>query len=193
MKALFIALASLLILGSEAIAQGTTTKPAPLPEAPASKKFSPNDVVFPEVEGWRTAGKAPLPMGDTGISINYDSPDRERVTVYVYSRQQPAKDLKGVIKEEFEGAIQALKDVAEAGVYSDLKFDKQETATVAGSVKALKAALSFTARETRFSSEIIVFPYGEHVIKIRGSRPTTVTNNERYLKLLGEIEKIFAK
>lgn len=193
MKILLIFVASLLIFGSEAIAQNTATKPTPLPEASASKKFSPNDVIFPEVEGWRTGGKAPLPMGDTGISINYDSPDRERVTVYVYSRQQPAKDLGGVIKNEFEGAIQALKDVAEAGVYSELKFDKQETTTVAGSVKALKAGLSFTARDTRFSSDIIVFPYKEHVVKIRGSRPTTVTSNERYLKLLGEIEKLFSK
>jgi hypothetical protein len=193
MKTLLIAFASLLIFGSEAIAQGTTTKPAPSPEAPASKKFSPNDVVFPEVEGWRAGAKTPLPMGDTGISINYDSPDRERVTVYVYSRQQPAKDLNGVIKDEFEGAIQALKDIAEAGIYSDLKFDKQETTTVAGSVKALKAGLSFTARAARFSSDIIVFPYKEHVIKIRGSRPTTVASNERYLKLLGELEKIFSK
>jgi hypothetical protein len=176
----------MLFFGFNAAAQATETKTS-------AKKFSPSEIVFPEIEGWKAGAKGAIPMEESGVSINYDSPERERITVYVYKRGQAAKDLKGVVKEEFDGALDALSQFAEAGLYSNLKIGKKETTTVGGSVQSLKAGLGFEARGAKYSSELFVFPYQDHVVKIRASRPDPIANNDLYSKFLIAIDKLFSK
>lgn len=162
-------------------------------------KFQPQDVEFPKVNGWTLGAKTPLPGEESGFAVNYDSPDEERMTVYIYSRGQSGipNELSGVIKDEFDGAIQALKTVAEMGYYSNLKVAKTDTASVGGAngkVKALHALLTFEAGGTKFNSEVYVFPYKNHVVKLRISRPATLpADSETYLKLLMAIDGVFSK
>jgi hypothetical protein len=161
--------------------------------------FRPQNIEFPTVEGWNLGEKQAIPMEQSGIVVNYDSDLKERMTVYVYSRGEIDKSngLSGVVKDEFEGAKDALKTVADAGIYTNLKTVKSETAFVGGAsgkVKALRALLSFEARGMKLNSEIFVFPYKEHVVKLRVSRPATLDAvTASYSTLLAAIDGLFSK
>lgn len=154
---------------------------------------------FPEVEGWEVGEKMALPTGEEGIVVNYDAPTRERVTVYVYRRGDAVPDkLTGFVKEEFEGARDAIRTVAEAGMYADLKESKSETASVggtAGKVKALHIQMTFKARGVAMNSEIYVFPYQGYAVKIRATRPADVdkSRDEMYVKLFTALDDLFSK
>ena len=167
--------------------------------AQGKASFQPQDVEFPAVEGWRLGPKSAIPMEQSGIIVNYDSPDRERMTVYVYSRGKTdiPNELSGIIKDEFEGAKNALRTVAEAGIYSNLKIVKSETATVGGAtgkVKALRAVLSFEAGGNKLNSELFVFPYKGHVVKLRISRPAALAMDaESYTRLLSALDNLFSR
>ena len=168
-------------------------EPAPVDKLPVHERIE-----FPEVEGWERGEKAMLPTGEEGIFINYDSPARERVTIYVYKRDGEVSDkLGGVVKEEFNGARDAIKSVAEAGLYTDLKESKSETGTIGatGKVKALHVQMTFKARGAPMNSEIYVFPYKGYVAKIRATRPAGVdkTRDEAFAKLLAAIDELFSK
>lgn len=155
---------------------------------------------FPEVEGWTRGAKKILPTGEDGVTVNYDSPSRERITVYVYRREEggPAKDLTGVIKEEFNGARDAIRMVADAGVYSEFKEIKSETVTMGGAtgkVKALRSLLTFKVGSNKMNSEIYVFPYNGYVTKFRVTRPADVAKerDDAYAKLLAAMDAFFSK
>lgn len=173
-------------------AQSTVTAKSDVP-------FNPQSMEFPTVEGWSSSEKSKVP-GETAPSafINYDSTDRERVSVYVYSRgAKIPDDLTGTVKDEFDGAIQALHTFVEMGIYSNLKIIKNETATIggtAGKVKALRALLTFEAGGTKLNSEIYVFPYKGHIAKLRISRPAALpSEGPAYLKILKTLDELFSK
>ena len=154
---------------------------------------------FPEVEGWELGEKVALPTGEEGIVVNYDSPTRERVTVYVYRRGIEVPDkLTGFVKEEFEGARGAIRTVAEAGMYTDLKESKSETSNVggaAGKVKSLHTQMTFKARGVKMNSEIFMFPYKGYGVKIRATRPGDVdkSRDEAYARLFAALDDLFSK
>lgn len=152
---------------------------------------------FPEVEGWKRGAVLAIPGEQDGIAVNYDSPARERVTVYVYTRGQKASDLKGIVKDEFDGARDAIKTVVDAGIYTDLKESKPETGNIggaAGKVKALHVNMTFKVRGNPMTSEIFVFPYKGYVGKLRVTRPAGLdkASEDAYAKLLAAIEAVFA-
>jgi hypothetical protein len=198
-KTLFIAL--VLAIGvSGVFAQTVTTGKASSTARLVVKSDTLNlsDLTFPSIEGWRMSPKAAIPMEESGVFVNYDSPDRARMTVYVYTRGSKGvpNDLSGIIKEEFDGAQDAIRTVVKAGIYSNLKEVKNDTATIGGSagkVKALRALLSFEAGGSQMNSEIFVFPYKGHIVKLRVSRPSTYdTGGEGYSKLFAAIDGLFA-
>ena len=183
-----------LILLTAVFAFAQKPQPAPTDKLPLHERIE-----FPEVEGWELGEKSPLPAGDDGIFINYDSPGRERVTIYVYRRGSgdvPDK-LSGLVKEEFDGAREAIKTVADAGMYTDLKESKSDTAAIGatGKVKALHVQMTFKARGAPLNSEIYVFPYKGYIVKIRATRPAAVdkTRDESYARLLAAIDELFSK
>jgi len=167
--------------------------------APATSGTLPiyDRLEFPAVEGWEGGKRSPLP-GDDGIFVNYDSSAGERVTIYVYSRAGDVSDkLSGVIKDEFDGARDAIKTVAEAGIYTDLKQSNSEAGVIGttGKIKALHVQMTFKARGAPLKSEIYVFPYKGYVAKIRATRPAGVdeTRDESYARLLAAIDQFFSK
>jgi hypothetical protein len=156
-----------------------------------------NSIRFPEIEGWVRGGANPLPGESSGIVIGYDTTDGEVATIYVYSRGKIADNgFGGVIKEEFEGAKKALQTVVDMGIYSNLKILKSETAAFApgGKIKALHSVVTFDVkgRSLSMNSEIIVFPYKSHVVKVRLSRPSSLpASGAAYLRMLKEIDNLF--
>ena len=156
------------------------------------------DIDFPEVEGWRRGTKASIP-GDNGYTVAYDSEKSGHITVYVYTRGNAplGPELKGVIKDEFDGARNAIKAVADAGIYTDFKELKNAVATVngeKGKTKALWAMLSFSARGNKLNSEIFLLPFRGQVVKIRASRPASVEGPDAaYSKLMAALDELFSK
>lgn len=168
-------------------------------QSPKPASQSVGDLNFPDVEGWSRSDKVAIPVEESGFTVNYDSVARERMTVYVYTRGSSPlpKDLSGIIKEEFEGAKDAIKMVAEAGMYTNLKELKSEKSTVGGAngkVKALHALLSFDVKGTKMRSEIFVFAHKDHVIKLRVTRPEAVSKDRdaSYAQLLTSIDGLFS-
>lgn len=167
--------------------------------AKAGAVFDPQSIEFPTVEGWASSEKTKVP-GETAPSafFNYESRDRERVSVYVYSRgSSVANELTGTVKDEFDGALEALQTFAEMGIYSNLKVSKKETAPIGGTtgkVKALRALLTFEAGGAKLNSEVYVFPYKGHVGKLRITRPATLSMDApTYLRILKALDDLFSK
>src|SRR5687768_2044114 len=81
---------------------------------------------FPKAEGWQSGQKTPIPSPGDGYAIGYDSPGYGAVTVYVYSHghERIPDQLDGVIKQEIEGAAEAIRTVAGMGIYSEVKEGK---------------------------------------------------------------------
>ncbi len=168
-------------------------------QKPAPDVTVPDSIQLPEVQGWTAGAKIAIPGETDGVAASYDSPQRERVTVYIYKRGDgAAKGLSGVVKEEFDGAREAIRTIADLGVYTDVKESKTETAPVGGSagkVKALRVGLTFKTRGTPMTSEIYVFPYKGYIVKLRATRPATLdkTQDEGYARLLTALDSLFSQ
>ena len=159
---------------------------------------SVDDLEFPKVDGWTLSEKQTIPDdgGGTGTVVNYDSKSNGRVTVYVYSHGLTSipNDLGGLVKQELEGAKAAIQIVAQTGFYGEVKEGKTEAVTLGGekgSVKALKAAFTFRKNGQVLNSDILVFAYQDHFIKLRASRPDTSTG-EAYAALLLALDRLFS-
>jgi len=170
-------------------------KPA-TPAKPARAKNEPLD--FPEVDGWTKGDVQKYPQAELGYSVNYDAKGSNRVTVYVYNggRKDIRNSLAGAVKDEIEQAKSEIDAMAEMGVYSDVKVEKDEKTKVggkAGKIDTLHKVLSFKARGNQLHSEIYIFPFEGNFVKIRATRPKAggPADEEAVVRLLAEIEAMF--
>lgn len=155
--------------------QGTGAKPAPTPLA----KPSANTTILeaPEVDGWERGDKQTFPTAELGYSYGYESEDGGRVTLYVYNggRKSIPSELTGIVNQELQQAKSDIKAYEEMGYYKDVKMEKDETITLGGSpgkVKALHTFMTFSSNGLKLDSEIYIFAFRNHFIKIRATRPS---------------------
>lgn len=157
-------------------------------------------VDFPEVENWEQGEIQKYPTEDLGFSVNYESEEGGRVTVYVYKGGQPKipDDIADkVIKNEFNKAKGEIEKAAQLGYYENLKEIKTETITLGGTsgkIKALRTIYNFSARDREFASEIYIFGNKNRFIKIRATRQRddNETGNKMVGDLLKEIDSYFS-
>lgn len=160
-----------------------------------------SDIEFPDVEGWEKDEIFRYPTKELGYSVNYESEEAGRVTVYVYNAglKSIAADINDkAVKNEFDRARSDIKKAGEAGVYEDLKELKNETIMLGGSggkVNGLYSLFSLKARGQSLSSEIYLFTHLNHFIKIRATRlkEDAGTENKALTKLLAAIGASFSK
>lgn len=178
-------------------AQTGPAKTAPTPEP----KPVVNNVIpeAPEVDGWERDDKFVYSPASLGYSYNYGSSEAGRVTLYVYNggRKTIANELTGVVNDEFQKAKSDIKAAAEAGYYQNVKMEKDETVTLggtAGKVKSLHVFMNFSSNGTKLDSEIYLFAYKNHFIKIRATRPSANKEDAKPLMaaILSAIDSTFA-
>lgn len=181
-------------------ASGPGLRPTPTPEKmklERDTKFDGN-VNFPDVEGWELSEKYKYPTADLGYSVNYESREGGRVTVYVYSggKKKIPSELTGIVADEMKRAKSDINAAVDQGMYQNAKALKSETTTIGGStggVKALYASYDLTARGNALHSEIYIFPYQNYFIKIRATRPKTYAKSAAIDSLLAELDTVFLK
>jgi len=157
------------------------------------------EIEFPTVDGWTRGEKQIIPDdgGGRGHVINYDSKTNGRVTVYIYTRglKSIPDGLGKLVEEELEGAKAAIRVVAGTGAYGEVKGGKTETITLGGDkgrVKSLRASYVFNRNGQVLNSEIYLFGYQDHFIKLRASRPASASN-EAFAALLLSLDQLFSK
>lgn len=155
---------------------------------------------FPEVEGWEKDDIQNYPTPALGYSINYESEDGGRVTVYVYNggRAKIPNDVSHkVLKDEINKAKSEIYQVEKLGHYKNVKEVKNRTMVLggeAGKVESLHILFSFEAGANKLTSEIYLFGFENHFIKIRATRlyEDENTKNEAIETLLAEMDKLFS-
>jgi hypothetical protein len=159
-----------------------------------------NALQFPEVEGWESSAKRPIPAPGDGYTVAYDSPGYAAVTVYVYSHghEKITDDLGGVIKDELEGAADAIRTVARMGIYSEVKEGKTETVLLGGNqgkVKVLTTNFTLIRGDQKMNSEIYLLPYRNNIVKLRVTRSASATAdmNSSFAKLMLALDGLFAQ
>jgi hypothetical protein len=155
---------------------------------------------FPEVEGWKKGAVTRYPAAALGYSVNYESKEGGRVTVYVYNGGRSkitsgAKDK--VVKDEIEKAKNEIYQVEKMGVYKNVKEHKNETISLGGEkgkVECLHTLFSFTAGENNLSSDIYLFGYKDHFIKLRATRllEKEDVKNQSLTTLFTALDKLFS-
>jgi len=176
---------------------GETVKPAVKPTTDEPKDTA---IAFPDVDGWDREEAYTYPTEGAGYSVNYNSDDNGRVTIYVYNAGHSTipNDLKGIVKGELEGAKDAIRAARDAGVYEKVKETKTQTVMLGGpkgKVNVLRSHFELTRDNVKMNSEIYVFPYRNNIIKLRVTRPAVAdkTLDESYANLLLEIDSLFSK
>lgn len=179
---------------------GTSSMKKNTPMTRADGNAAANALQFPKVEGWTGTDKRPIPSPGDGYTVGYNYPGYGAVTVYVYSHgmDRIPDELAGVIKDELEGAADAIRQVASMGVYSDVKEGKTETIVLGGEkgkVKVLRAHFTLTRGEQKMNSEIYVFPYKNNIVKLRVTRAASASDemNNSFAKLLAAIDSAFVQ
>ncbi len=155
---------------------------------------------FPEIEGWEKGEIQNYPTPALGYSINYESEDGGRVTVYVYNggRDKIPNDVSNkILKDEINKAKSEIYQVEKLGHYKNVKEVKNRTMVLGGEigkVESLHILFSFEAGANKLTSEIYLFGFENHFIKIRASRlyEDENTKNEAVETLLAEMDKLFA-
>lgn len=157
-------------------------------------------IEFPEIDGWDKGEIRTYPAAELGYSIAYQSEEGGTVTIYVYNGglTKISSDLNDkVIKDEINRAKNEIIEVGKMGVYKNVKELKNDTVTLGGTsgkTKALRSLFSFSVRGQDVDSEIYLFSYENHFVKIRATRPKAEDNaeNKVFTKFLGEIDKLFS-
>ena len=157
------------------------------------------DVDFPEVEGWELSRKFRYPRPELGYSVNYESAEGGRVTVYVYNggiRSIP-NELTGPVAAQMRQAKAEINAAVDAGLYSSATEVSSSTVTlggVEGKVQSLHSLYVIKVKERELDSEIYVFPYENYFIKLRATRPKGPDGpkNEAIEALLKELDKLFS-
>lgn len=187
----------LLLLSSVVYSQEKNdTNPASVP--PLMPKNVKKDL--PEITGWEKSGSLNMSDPSEDYIVDYQSESAGRVTVYVYSRGLSAvpngvKDA--LIIDELAGAKGAIFQLAEVGIYTDVKEIKNETVTLggkSGKIQSLHSNFTFKAKGTPLVSEIFLFGKQNKFIKIRATRPKSQeTSGQAAMDtLLSELDKFFA-
>lgn len=162
------------------------------------KKF---DGEFPDVDGWEKDEIYTYPTSALGYSINYESEEGGRVTIYVYNGgmkniSDDAND--STIKGEIARAKSDIITLGKQGYYDNVKEIKSGTQTLGGAsgkVKVQYVLLSYKAKGQNLTSEIYLFGYDNNFIKIRATRPKEEVGaeNKALADLLSAIDTLFSK
>ena len=158
-------------------------------------------VDFPDVEGWNRDEIQKYPSEELGFSVNYESEEGGRVTIYVYTggKKNIPDDLNDkILKNELNSARGEIRKVADMGYYQDVKEIKNDTVALGGAggkVKSLRALYNLSAGGRNLTSEIYLFAHRNRFIKIRATRPRDKdeNGNKAVAMLLAEIDVMFAK
>lgn len=196
---IFAAACALFLLSSNAFAQekiDTNLSPSKSTAQTVQKKKE-----LPEIDGWRKNVAANSDDPDSDYIVNYDSEKGGRVTVYVYTRGLsaiPNGTDSDLVKDEMEGAKSAIRQIGDAGIYSDVKIDKNEIITLGGKdgkIKALHCNISFKTSGLTLVSELFLFGNQNKFVKIRASRPKELQESGRGALegLLSELDSFFSK
>ncbi len=174
----------------------TNTIVKPIPAASGDKELK---VEFPEIDGWVKGNVTTYPRAELGYSVNYESEEAGRVTVYVYNggMKKISSDVadKAVVSQ-IEQAKSDIQQYGRMGYYENVKEIKSETVTLGGAngkVKTLYSLFSFGIKGEPFASEIYLFGYQNHFIKIRATRLKAETENKAMTDLLAKIDGLFSK
>lgn len=157
-------------------------------------------IKFPEVQGWEKSGIQKYPTPALGYSVNYECDEGGRVTIYVYNggRDKVPSDISNqVLKSEIDKAKNEIYQVEKLGHYKNVKELKNETFILGGElgkVESLHSLFSFEAGENKLTSEIYLFSYEDHFIKIRATRlfEEEGTKNDSIITLLSAMDKLFS-
>ncbi|MDQ3798753.1 MAG: hypothetical protein M3384_04830, partial [Acidobacteriota bacterium] len=141
------------------------------------------------------------PVEELGFSVNYESEEGGRVTIYVYNggkKNIPDDISDKIIKNELNSVKNEIRRVAEMGYYQNLKEVKNDTVTLGGAggkVKALRTAYNLSAGGRDLTSEIYIFAHQNRFIKIRATRPRDKdeSGNKAMNNLLAQIDTMFSK
>ena len=152
---------------------------------------------FPEVEGWERGEIQKYPTEDLGLSVNYESREGGRVTIYVYTggkKNIPDNISDKIIKDELNNVKNEIRKVADMGYYENLRELKNESVTLGGKVKALYTLFNFSAGDAKLTSEIYIFGKQNKFIKIRATRPREngEAGDKIVANLLAEIASMFS-
>ena len=189
-----------LVLVPASFSQTFPVQNAPVKAKSAIKVAPELKISFPVVKGWEKSEVTTYPVAALGYSVNYESEEGGRVTVYVYNSGRSkivngAKDK--VIKDEIEKAKSEILEFEKRGVYQNVKEIKNETIALGGEngkVESLHYLLSMSARGNELTSEIYLFGYKNHFIKLRATRlyEKEGIKNQAMTDLLSALEKLFS-
>ena len=175
------------------------TKDKSAKEKTTKAKSANKELVFPEIEGWEKSGKTQYPQSELGYSVNYESEEGGRITVYVYDmgmkKIESGVEDKNVVAQ-LNKAESEIKQIAELGYYDNVKKVKSETITLGGDdgkVKSLYTLYELTARGNELTSEIHLFGHNNKFIKFRATRAREETKSDFIMDFLKEMDKLFAE
>jgi len=177
-----------------------TEKVTKKPNGLASVTLEDLAVNFPEVEDWEQSEIQKYPTEDLGFSIDYESSEGGKVTIYVYKggqKQIPDDISDKIIKNELNKAKGEIQKVADMGYYDNLKEVKNDTVTLGGTsgkIKSLHTLYNFSARNQNLASEIYIFGHKNRFIKIRAtrSRNNNESGDKMVAELLAELDTFFS-
>ncbi len=209
MKITLCSVAVYIILGFAALSTFSQERTGPLP-TPAAKSQQTEKgsvrvmngtlrVEFPQVANWEKGDLVTYPQPELGSSVSYESDGGAVVTAYIFNgglRSIPNM-LNGPVKLEMDRARAEIASMAELGYYSDLKElagGKKTLAEKDGRIAVLHSAYSLTVRQRPMISEIYVFPFRNHFVKVRVSTPQASPADAKIQleTLLKELENLFA-
>lgn len=196
---LFTGLVCLLLSATNSFGQSLTTQKTSTKNK-LTKATSDIKLTFPNVEGWDKSAITTYPYAELGYSINYESEEGGRLTVYVYNGGKtkiPTGSKDKIIKDEIDRAKFEIYQVEIMGKYKDVKELKSETVNLGGltgKVESLHSLFSFTAGKDKLTSDIFLFGYQNHFIKIRATRmfEKEGTENQMLISLLKALDKLFS-
>lgn len=200
---IFIALFAVAAFAQDASVKAKPT-PVPSPQPSATpvklerdKPFDAQSVKFPEVDGWELSAKTTYPAKELGYSVNYESEDAGRVTVYVYNGGQKniPNSLEGVVEAEMKKAQNEIAAVVEMGYYESAKEVKKATVNIGGDkgkVKALHVQYDLKSRGNSLDSRIYIFPYNNHFVKFRVTSPKSETVDVDLAGLFEALDLLFS-
>ena len=199
LKLLVFAAFSCLFLLQAVVSAQTPTK-TPDEKSTLQQTLRNLEVEFPEIEGWEKSDVQKYPTEALGYSINYESREGGRVTVYVYDaglKTIPNDITSNVLKNEINKAKGEIQAVAKRGLYQNVKEVKDETTTIGGKtgkIKALHSLFDLSAGGRDLTSEIFLFPYQNKFIKIRATRlrDKEGVENKSLITLFSELDEFFS-
>ena len=142
LKTILVIFCALFLMQTVAVAQDKSSdkadKAAKSDTARADKE---SKVEFPDIDGWEKSDITKYPTAELGYSVNYESEEGGRVTVYVYNggvKNIPDGASDKAVKNELEKAKGDIRQAGKMGYYDDIKEIKNETVTLGGAAVRLR-------------------------------------------------------